>query len=346
VAALGLQTSFQWFLFQGYVVLSTTHMFLQARSGTTGYSPIAATVLVYFGKALVALGMHVRTEGLPFSALFEPSGGRFGRVPIIVCTAIPGACFAAYDAMSFLTLSTLDPVTYQIVVHCRILLIALFWQIAFRKPLTGSQGLALLLFVFASLSKCADKLQSVHLTSVKTGLTILFGQILISAFNTVCSEVLLKEVTISTDLINFATYTQGLLALLLAAMCAPSLGGPMVVLEDIFGVAAWQKLHQDPWMISSIVCLVCFGIFTAYFLKELSSVLKELTGCCVMLLTAVVEWPVLGASTCTRSSVLAVLLAVAALATYNLDPITAPSTDGKGKKAQDFAEPKKSKQAS
>ena len=78
-------------------------------------------------------------------------------------------------------------------------------------------------------------------------------------------------------------------------------------------------------MLASISCLVTFGLFTAYFLREMSCILKELTGCCVTVVSAVLEWGILSSSPCTIVGMQSVLVAIMALIVYNVDPLAARS---------------------
>ena len=88
VAFLGITTSFQGALFSFYCVLSCIHMFLQTRSGSTGYSVVAATVLIYVCKCVFAMRMHVVREGASMN-LLSCKG--------VISAMLPGVLYATYD---------------------------------------------------------------------------------------------------------------------------------------------------------------------------------------------------------------------------------------------------------
>merc|ERR1719310_1263354 len=74
-------------------------------------------------------------------------------------------------------------------------------------------------------------------------------------------------------------------------------------------------------MILSIICMVAFGIVTAYLLRELSNILKELSTAIVIIAVAVVEWFVLHSSSCSFLGIQAVALAAMAIVLYSMDPV-------------------------
>mmetsp|Transcript_21764 Transcript_21764/g.61784 ORF Transcript_21764/g.61784 Transcript_21764/m.61784 type:complete len:513 (+) Transcript_21764:51-1589(+) len=316
---LGIENGFQIAIFFTYVAFSCTHMFLQRRAGTTGYSVVSATIVVYSLKCLAALLMYLCRGGRDFSALLEPAGGaRFGRVPTCVLTLIPGGCLGGYDALSFLSLAALDPVTYQITMHLRLVFIALLWQFTFHRQLSSTQWFALLLFTMASTTKGLEQMREIG-WAVHAGLRIVLLQILMAAGGNVMAECLLKEVPVPTDLLNTCLYFQGLVVLLVV-VCVTQ-GGPAAVHSTLLAPRAWKELISDPWMTSSILCMTMFGIVTAYFLRELSSLLKELSACFVIVASAVVEWCLLGSSPCTMLGMQAVVLAILAVGVYNAEPL-------------------------
>jgi hypothetical protein len=57
----------------------------------------------------------------------------------------------------------------------------------------------------------------------------------------------------------------------------------------------------------------------------MSCILKELAGCCVTVVSAVLEWGILSSSPCTIVGMQSVLVAIMALMVYNVDPLAARS---------------------
>eukprot|EP00928_Gymnodinium_smaydae_P060099 TRINITY_DN4364_c0_g9_i1.p1 TRINITY_DN4364_c0_g9~~TRINITY_DN4364_c0_g9_i1.p1 ORF type:complete len:427 (-),score=40.38 TRINITY_DN4364_c0_g9_i1:58-1338(-) len=283
---IGLNTNRLVQIFFVYVAFSTGHMFLQQQAGKTGYSFLAATVMVYFGKCLVSLLMFLwkGNVAVGFGSLFAPGCTRLGKVPGFLLPLIPGGLFAGYDALSFFGLQSVDPATYQVLVRMRIVFVGVLWQVMFQRKLSGIQWLAFLLIFFAGLTKGIGHvaMDSVHFNL--NGIWIMLIMNWMSAFGSVCAEALLKEMPMPIDLINTCTYFWGMMFLCLALL---TFEGPDALYSELLSPAAWTKLRADPWMISAICCLTAFGIVTAYLLKELSNITKELAGGVVIFLSAV-----------------------------------------------------------
>jgi hypothetical protein len=103
-------------IFLVYIAFSVGHMFLQQRAGKTGYSVIAATLLVYFCKTVVSFLMFLCKEDVwtGLSSLLGPGCTRFGKLQGCLLPLIPGGLYAGYDALSFVGLQHIDPPTYQL----------------------------------------------------------------------------------------------------------------------------------------------------------------------------------------------------------------------------------------
>eukprot|EP00747_Dinoflagellata_sp_TGD_P165241 gnl/TRDRNA2_/TRDRNA2_186264_c0_seq1.p1 gnl/TRDRNA2_/TRDRNA2_186264_c0~~gnl/TRDRNA2_/TRDRNA2_186264_c0_seq1.p1 ORF type:complete len:485 (+),score=78.79 gnl/TRDRNA2_/TRDRNA2_186264_c0_seq1:45-1499(+) len=338
VPLFGLQTSMQAWIFIAYVGFSCSHMFLQAKAGSTGYSVVSATAIIYLLKLVVALCMFCINGGSSMSDLFKPSNGRFGRVPVIMLPVIPAVLMAIGDTMSFVCLSRLDPVTYQVVLHLRIVTVAIAWQYVFSKRLSSTQWFSLLLFVAAGTEKSWDDISKRD--DVETFHAVLFGLTMVSigTFTNIATEVLLKEVHLSTDLLNACLYGEAFVSLLVGVNFVSSHTGAasasLPIFAELLSAAAWKKLAADPWMMASIICLTLFGITTAYFLRELSNVLKELSTCFVIVMTGIVQWFVLRTSTPTELGVQVVVIAVLALIVYNQNPLKSDPTEDSKKSVE------------
>lgn len=309
---LGLTTIPQFMILAGYIFLSVIHMFLQRHSGATGYSVIAATILIYLGKSVVSFVMFLCRSNVreSFSALFAPGSERSGRTPAILLPLIPGGLLGCYDTLSFLSLHRLDPATYQVLVHTRIIAVCLLWQWVFKFKLSGTQWLSIVIFLAAGITKSIDTLKTEHGGDF-TGIQIVIVQTLIGALANVSTEVLLKEMPIPTDLVNTCTYSWGLIWLLIAILWNQ---GPNALYSELLSPAAWARLQADPYMMGSIVSLICLGITAAYLLKMLSNIVKELSGGMVIIITCVVQMVT------TTLGILGCIMAVLGIGVYSTDP--------------------------
>jgi len=144
-----------------------------------------------------------------------------------------------------------------------------------------------------------------------------------------------------TDLVNACTYFWGLVGLICAMLC---IGGFNELYSELMAPAAWVKLRTDPYMMASVGWLVVFGILCAYLLKELSNIVKEVSGAFVVITCLGVQWMIQGNSAITATGIMAMTMAFLGISTYNTDPfannLPAPKKEAEitknlGEKAED-----------
>mmetsp|Transcript_52698 Transcript_52698/g.98860 ORF Transcript_52698/g.98860 Transcript_52698/m.98860 type:complete len:767 (+) Transcript_52698:80-2380(+) len=316
---LGLTTFLQVVLLLSFIAFGVGHVFVMQRAGTTGYSLISATILIYVGKCVVSFLMFLGRTDLKagFSTLGAPGCTRFGKVPAFILPSIPGGLLAIGDCLTFLSLAHLDPVTFQIFLHMRIVFVGLSWELIFRRKLSATQWLALLIFMVAGITKGVDRVQ-VNGAGLHAGICIVLVKSLIGALAGVFSEVLLKEMEMPTDLVNTCTYFWGLVWLVIVMMCA---GGESALYSNFLSAAAWSKLQADPWMQGAICCLTVWGIIVAYFLKELSNIAKESAQAFVIIGSTILQWLLVGNSVITMMGMMGITMALLGVCVYSTDPL-------------------------
>jgi len=287
-------------------------MFLQERAGVTRYSIISVTFLVYFGKCAVSFMMFLCKGDL-----------RLGRLDTIslkshVGLMITGGVLAFYDALSFLCLRKFDTATYQVLSHMRVIFVSFLWQGAFRRKLSSTQWQSLLLLIVAGITKTVARAESMDAALLVGPIWILFLQNGLCAAANVSSEALLKNMAVPTDLVNTLIYFWGLVWLVIVMLCTQ---GPNAFYTDVLSPVAWARLQADPCMIGSICSLIALGITTAYLLKALSCIVKEMSGAVVMIVSAILQRYLIGLSVLTSMEILGISLAVLSILLYCTDPI-------------------------
>jgi len=300
---MGFTTFLELVFLMLFISLCTGHTFMQRDAGSTGYSVIAATVLIYSLKTLFAAVMYApHFDYKHMRSCFVPGTSSWGT-PLFVLPLVSGVSYCAYDVISFMALARIDPVTYEMCLRGRMILLALMWQFVFKRSLSKAQWTGICLFACSAAGVTMD--QVTHRgTAGLFGVCLTFVQNVINIAASLANEKLLKEVPMQTDLLNVVTYLWSLVVLL--AYVAITDGG----MADIMSSVAWARLLADKFMICSIIMLAIYGITVAYFLKLFSSVHKEVVGCIVCVLTAIVEWAVLGRSLWSSVGVTAVASAV------------------------------------
>jgi len=317
---LGLATIGEAAIMLSYVGLSILHLFLQHNAGSTGYSTISATMLMYFGRMIICCFMFV-TKGnvrAGLSTMFTLSHTKLGKVPNFVLPLALGCLFSSADALSFISLVSLDAVTYQILLQLRAILVGILWQIMLRRKLSNAQWLAFVLFAAAGLTKGLDRTQLMGAQGFAWNFSLMLIQICMGAFANVYSEVILKDLEMPTDLLLVCQYLWGLVWLMVVLMYWD---GYAAVYSELFSATAWTKLRDDPWMIAAICCMIVFGIVTAYLLKKLSNIVKELSGGPVIIISTIAEWLIYPCSAMRTLDVMGVSMAVLSIVVYSMNPL-------------------------
>jgi hypothetical protein len=317
---LGLTTSTQAGLVLGFLSFSVAHVFIVQRAGSTGYSTISATILVYIAKSTVSSLMFLFRADVKtgLQSFLAPGCTRFGKTPAFIVPMIPGGFLAVADVLTFLILTHVDPVTYLIFMNMRTVFVGFSWEFMFRRKLSATQWLALLLFMVASITKGVDRAHAMSAGGFQVGISLAIVKALMGALGSTSSEMLLKDMAMPTDLVNACTYFWGFVCMVIVMLCS---GGASGLYSDMLSATAWSKLQADPWMIGSICCLTVFGIISAYLLKHRSNIFKESAQAIVIVLSTVLQWLLVGSSAITPMGIMGVSMAVLGVKVYSTDPL-------------------------
>jgi len=310
-ALFGLGTWADVVLFCAYVVMSCSHSFFQHNAGITGSLSLVIVVVICILKFTISIMLFA----------FQKVSNVEPGAPVVwgywvFLTCVPGCLYAAYDAMSFWSLSYISPLTYAVCIHLRIAITGVFYQVVFSRTLSMSQWFSFGLLVSAglvqSLQQIDGDVMSMYKSSSSIGLLLILGQLCISAIASVLSEKVLKMKNISapTELV-IASQNVWSIAFLLFYLVVKEPG--------TYSWIVWQSIFKDKWVIFSILSMATFGIITCYFLRNLSSILREVVAGVAVLLTFMAQ---LGMGyEFSGLALLGALLSVAALSVYNLDPL-------------------------
>jgi len=307
-AIFGLCTWTNTILFCAYVLMSCSHLFFQSNAGIKDSSALLVVAMICFIKFAISIGLFV-CKNPPAAQSAEKEQVLFGQW--VFLTFIPGALFASYDVMSFWSLANVSPLTYQICIHGRIALVAIFYQFAFARMLSASQWFAILLFIWAGLIQVVEHMGGQAVNESLLGLLLIMGQLCISAIANVMSEKILKmrSITAPTELVIASQNLWSMILLLLAVFCTD---------RDLLGVNVWLII-QDKWTVCSMLNLAVFGVVTCYFLRNLSNILRELSASIVVIMTFAVQLVV--GFEFSGFGLVSSLVSIAALSVYNVDPL-------------------------
>lgn len=305
----GICTWSNMLLFCVWNAMSCSHLFFQSNAGITGPSALLAVAVICFMKFTISIMLFVfrRTSSAESVEKEHVVLGQW-----VFMTFIPGALYASYDVISFWSLASVSPLTYQICIHGRIALAAVFYQVAFARMLSVSQWFAIVLFICAGLVQATEQFSRESLNESFHGLLLIMGQICISVMANVTSEKILKmkNITAPTELVIASQNLWSMILLFLAIVLTD---------RDLLTENTWQIFWQDKWTLYSTLNLAVFGVVTCYFLRNFSNILRELSASIVIVLTFAVQLVVYFQF--SGFGLLSTLLAVAALSVYNVDPL-------------------------
>lgn len=275
---------------------------------------MSATAVAYALKLGWAISVFYLGGGRNVATLLEERQVGSTRLPALTLAFVPGACSACCDALSFLSLAELDPVSYQVILHLRLVLMTLLWRLVLHRQLTLARWFVLLLFTIAGATKALE------LEGANRALSLVLLQALVAAGGNAASEFLLTNLSMPSDLLDACLYFQGIMGLLVVA-CAVQ-GGPASLALAVFATDGWRELLTDQWLMGSACCLAAFGLAATRALRELPVSLKDLCTGSVVAATAAIEWGTMSAAPCTVLSLQAVVLVLLALGLYATDPPT------------------------
>eukprot|EP00929_Paragymnodinium_shiwhaense_P090739 TRINITY_DN50879_c0_g1_i1.p1 TRINITY_DN50879_c0_g1~~TRINITY_DN50879_c0_g1_i1.p1 ORF type:complete len:929 (+),score=198.74 TRINITY_DN50879_c0_g1_i1:91-2877(+) len=250
--------------------------FLQQKADTAHSSVLSAVLLAWLLRSLFG-AVSLRFGGVPASlAQLGPKEEQPSDVvPLLLWTLLPGGCFAVADVLSFLSLQTLDPATYQVALLARLPL----WHFrtslasepdwpppkvsleASRTSWTGC--FALLSLAFAVFAKGLDLvMEGTHSLASRRGLVLVGFQLGLQTTGAIATQELRAKGDLlekhGCQLLELCTDLQGFL--LLTAACVVSrcsAGGE--TLRELLGWSLWEGVLQDPWVAAAVVGLAACG---------------------------------------------------------------------------------------
>lgn len=271
-----------------YWFFSVAHTFAQHAAAQVPLNKIVPTILIYFAKLAIALGMYRHSDG-SFQELRQSFADN--KVAILKYT-VPACCMAFYDLLSFLSLGRLSPAKYQVLLHLRTVMIAFFWQFVMRRRLSAIQWAALMMCIWAALlterRAIAEMLGGSDASTTLGPYATLACQYVLAVLGNLANEKLLNDVKMPVNAQNIIMYTIGSTALSFCIGIWTLVSGASVFPIQDF------PLVMAPSVLWSILTLSLLGISAGYVLKTSGNIFKELVGMGVTFTTAVFDCLVLG----------------------------------------------------
>jgi hypothetical protein len=267
---------------------------LRQTRGSAVLLTIEACFLLYGLKALLSLGLLVFKQSMSFGAIVNILRQKDSSTQLYVWChlAFVGCLFAGYDALSFLAAQDIPPLSFQLLLNSRVLLLVpLQWGLLGKK-INQLQLCALLLIgvgAFALSASDVSTLGSDHDHKVQraylVGVALIGGKCVLSAVALVVNEKLLKELPLSVDEQNLVTYTFGMTFLGVGMVCWAFCTSHAATVQQNMALVLGQ-IWLNPWLSISVLLMAILGLTCAYLLKAYSAMEKEVLSVGVVALLA------------------------------------------------------------
>ncbi len=241
---------------------------------------------------------------------------------------IPAGMYALADVLMIVNLRCFDPATLYLLLELKVVMVAILYQILFKRVLRFLHWLALLVVTGGSVLKAIDAAAEdqengdnsnantiPHPTLFNYMLIAL--HILLTTFAGVFNEKLLKEkALICINLQNMFLYFDGILFLTFGILAGVS---EHKAITDALSPTSLEALFAQPSIVAMAVIMSLAGIVTSRFLKIFDSVQKS-----VAVALVVVTLPILShiffATPITAKTICSVLMVVFGMHLYNSQP--------------------------
>eukprot|EP00440_Ansanella_granifera_P040962 gb/GFBE01044416.1/.p1 GENE.gb/GFBE01044416.1/~~gb/GFBE01044416.1/.p1 ORF type:complete len:1020 (+),score=218.84 gb/GFBE01044416.1/:1-3060(+) len=307
----GIGTRQQVVLFVAYVTFATALSFLQ-QSGLELDFPVNSAILfaylakTLFGTAVVYLNDDDDEDAWPdWLNLFKWHRSDYGHAPVFVLTLLPGSLAALSDWLVLESLNDLDPLTFTLVARAKTMMVAVLWQASVQRKVSIVHWSALGIFASVSLLKWLE-LGPEFGSATSRGLFMAVGHVLLAAVGNIASQLLLRRLNVSEDVLSACLHFQGFLTLL-GAVATP----------ELLSYASLERLLANRSLSTSILCMVALGSVTDGRTPDAFIAQEELGNWAVIFFTAVVQQRFWGSATSGLSDVQLVLLALLALGIYS-----------------------------
>jgi len=320
--------SYELGLLAVYVVLSAgSTLCLRQTRGSALDMTIGACTVLYALKAVLSLGLvtykKAMVPGEVVAVLMQRDG--YMQLPAWCHLALVGSLFAFYDALSFLATQHLPPVSFQLILNSRCLLLVPLQYLIMNKRATVMQVCAMMFIAVGAaglatgdinslISANADKERKLY----STGIVLLIGKVMVSAVALVVNEKLLKKVPLTVDVQNTITYAFGVGFLVIGRFVwASYTSEPTTFAEET--VVVMRQIFSNHWMFGSVLLMALLGLVCAYLLKAYSAVEKEVYSLSIIALLAIGQAMTPGESTFKVHSFLCAVIIIVASFTCSLN---------------------------
>lgn len=255
---------------------------------------------------------------------------------------VPSLLYCFYNNLAFANLTLFDPTTYYLLLQFRVVITALlfqvnhllsfknllphithnlYFQIIFKKYLTGRQWIALIMLTIGCMvkhidagSKSSEGEDSIFKQMFSVSALLILVQSFCSSLAGVYNEYLLKHKGVSVDI-----YIQNALMYVDSIVCNIFI----IIFEgkssETFNLDALQNIFHFN-IIIIMLNNAAIGVITSFFLKTLNSILKTFASALELVFTAIACYLLFGIPINTYT-VFSILIVSISVVIYSQNPV-------------------------
>lgn len=292
-----LQTSTPILVFVLYVALYMAWAMLTYATKGGPHSSAILVLNAFIIKLTISLGLWRAWEGCSLAAL---PGTIYAQRWTLAQYVFPAGLYAAGDMLRVEVLRNTDPGTYAVLFNLRMLFLALVWQWALDRRLEWVHWGGLLLILGGCIAKELPELYTPGGFGPSAERHVAYIEIavlgILTAVAAVWNEFLLKKrEEAGVSLQNIAMYSFGLvwsgifavLPMLLPAAWVEGTGFSSQA--GLFEASVWAAIYGQPLVLTQTILLAVYGITTAYFLRHLSNIMREVATAVIVVLSVAMD---------------------------------------------------------
>ncbi|XP_065214999.1 UDP-galactose transporter senju [Planococcus citri] len=313
------------FICQGLLVTSS-----QESNNSYHYNTVVVVLLTEMMKLIISMVIYTSRNGS-----FSIFNQAIVHIKLLWLYFIPSLLYCFYNNLSFVNLLNYDPSTYSILLQLRVVITGILFQMLFKKILTKTQWISLILLTFGCMMKNIDLdfHDSVVLPSaiasdpssmgkkdgmgLNSGTIFILIQVLCSCLAGVYIEFLLKREGLHVDIFvqNTFLYVDSIVCNLLVLLWQWDV--------TVFSQQSFQHIFNLKVLLV-ILNNAAVGIVASFFLKYLNSILKTVASALELVFIAILTWIIFDVPIKSNAAV-SIIVIILSIILYSKNPVQNPA---------------------
>ena len=282
-------------IFVGYIVFFSAQSILVKASQTDrsyDYSVTCVVMLTEVVKLILSSALYLKDHS--FRTLTSEI---FKYRQVLMFYFVPALLYCFYNNLAFRNLEHFDPTTYNLLMQFRVVITGIFFQLLFKRHLSGQQWLSLCLLTLGCIIK-QFSVMGVSSRATDSGIleTLFSFEILFLLFQILCSslagvytEFLLKDTGADLHIMihNLFMYADSIVCNLIVLLWHGQT-------SELMNTATLRNIFVQPTVVLIIANGALCGIIVSMFLRNLNSILKTFAGALDLSFMVVLCWLIFG----------------------------------------------------